>query len=83
MPSWELGGIPGLPSLVVTLAGKEGRKRLCGGCKGQQYSQPGTMQSVWKFSLQAPARRSYDGLDFGPLWRRKTNTRVFLTLCFS
>jgi hypothetical protein len=52
------------------------------GCQGQPerpiFNDPGSVD-LTKMNFQAPARHSCDGMDFGPLWGRKTNTGV----CFS
>ena len=62
--------------------GRKEERGFAGGAKGdftpgfQRYGQ-------FRFNkgelLQAPARRSSGGMDFGPLWGRKTNTGVFLS----
>jgi hypothetical protein len=58
---------------------KKGRKRLCGGSKGQFFSQtindPACIEFSYVYLGSGPA--ILDGLDFGPLGR-KTNTGVLL-----
>jgi hypothetical protein len=54
--------------------------RMLLGAKGGFGARFITILAVSKFFRQAPARRSCDVLDFGPLWGRKTNTGVFLSV---
>jgi hypothetical protein len=53
----------GFPVRTRNWQGRKEERGLARGCKGQPHSQPETIQSVSIFFLQAPARRSCDGLD--------------------
>ena len=57
------------------LAGR--KKEALRGAKGSSTASRKRYSQFQDFFLQAPARRSCDGLDFGPLWGRKTNTGAF------